>query len=68
MDAAGLAIGDQVAWRFEAGEIRGVKLRATERSESRGKIVLDPETGLAVWSGDVGEDAGAAVLRHREED
>ena len=35
---------------------------------SDGKLEEDPETGLLVWTGDLGEDPGLAVLRNRESD
>lgn len=37
-------------------------------SDPQGKLVEDPRTGLLVWTGDLGEDEGLAVLRNREQD
>lgn len=33
-----------------------------------GQLLKDPETGLLVWTGDVGEDDADAVIRNRARD
>jgi hypothetical protein len=35
---------------------------------SDGRLVSDKETGLMMWTGDVGEDDAAAVIRNRAHD
>lgn len=35
---------------------------------SEGKLVRDPNTGLLVWTGDLGEDPSDAVIRNRAND
>jgi hypothetical protein len=35
---------------------------------SKGKLVRDKQTGLLVWSGDLGEEPSDAVIRNRAKD
>jgi hypothetical protein len=54
VEAAGLRPADQIAWRFEAGEIRGRKMRSQTRRRITGKLIrrggllLLDTTGLAI--------------------
>jgi len=68
VEAAGLRIHDQIDWSFKDGEIRGKKLVPEAPKPSRGKLVQDAQTGLLVWTGDVGEDDADAVIRNRAKD
>ena len=47
---------------------KGAAPKAKTTVFSEGKLEEDPETGLLVWTGDLGEDPGLAVLRNRESD
>ena len=53
--------GNQLDWSFKDGEIRGKRLVPEAQKPSTGKLVKETQTGLLVWSGDVGQgDADAA--------
>lgn len=41
---------------------------ATEPNWSEGRLVKDKDTGLLVWTGDLGEDPGEALNRNRAND
>ena len=62
VEAAGLvAQQDYIAWRFEAGEIRGRKQSAAPGRA--GRVARDHKTGLLFWDGDISaEEAKDAAL------
>ncbi len=44
------------------------RLVAAQPAFSTGQLVRDANTGLLLWSGDVGEDDADAVIRNRADD
>jgi bifunctional DNA-binding transcriptional regulator/antitoxin component of YhaV-PrlF toxin-antitoxin module len=67
-EPAGIEPGDQIDWRFEAGEIRGRKLIPLAADRSKAKTVRDQRTGLVYFDAEVsyGEMEAAALSANLE--
>ncbi len=68
-EAAGLKPGDQVEWRYEAGEIRGRKLAPTEPRVIRARLVKRKGMLICEAQGVKIDPAniGRAVIAERED-